>query len=383
MAGSEGTGVGGFRIARIEAAAYRVPADPPVRTAFGTMHDRPGVVVRVEDGEGNHGWGEVFCNWPPPGAEYRARLVRDVLAPLAVGRDFDHPAQPGAWLEQRTRVLVLQCDEPGPFAQAIAGIDGACWDLAARRAGLPLAVALGGAVRPVPAYASGINPDRPERMAAAKRAEGYGGFKLKVGFGRDRDLANLAAMRAELGPDARLMADANQAWSLEETRAMLPELARFDLHWLEEPVMADTPLEAWQTLGAAGPMRLAAGENMRSRAEFSAAIASGAFGVVQPDAIKWGGVTGCAAVGREIVEAGLDYCPHFLSGGIGLMASAHILAAVGGPGMLEVDGNENALRTLLAQPFPALADGAFQLTDAPGIGVEPDLARLEAARRPL
>lgn len=376
-------GPGPVSIARIEAAAYRVPADPPVRTAFGTMHDRPCVVVRVEDGEGNHGWGEVFCNWPPPGAEHRARLVAEVLAPLAVGRSYDHPAEVAAYLEGRTRILVLQCDEPGPFAQAIAGIDGAVWDLAARKAGLPLAAALGGAVRPVPAYASGINPDRPERMAAAKREEGYGAFKLKIGFGHDRDLANLASLREALGPDARLMADANQAWTMDEALATVGLLAPFDLFWLEEPVAADTPLDGWKALAAAAPMRLAAGENMRSRAEFSAAVASGAFGVVQPDAIKWGGVTGCAAVGREIVAAGRIYCPHFLSGGIGLMASAHILAAVGGPGMLEVDANENPLRTLLAQPFPALKDGAFVLSDAPGIGVEPDLTRLERSRRPL
>ncbi|BBK32629.1 L-alanine-DL-glutamate epimerase-like enolase superfamily enzyme [Stella humosa] len=375
--------VGSVTLARIEAAVYRVPADPPVRTAFGTMHDRPAVIVRVEDGAGNHGWGEVFCNWPPPGAEHRARLVAEVLAPLVQGRSFDHPAEVGAWLEQRTRVLVLQCDEPGPFAQAIAGIDGAVWDMAARKAGLPLAVALGGRVAPVPAYASGINPDRPERMAAAKRAEGYGGFKLKIGFGRDRDLANLAAMRAELGADARLMADANQAWTLDEAARIAPDLAPFGLFWLEEPVMADTSLVDWQALASVAPMPLAAGENMRSRAEFAAAIASGAFGVVQPDAIKWGGVTGCAEVGRTVVAAGLNYCPHFLSGGIGLMASAHILAAVGGPGMLEVDANENPLRTLLARPFPVLADGRFVLTDAPGIGVEPDLVGLERSRHSL
>ena len=375
--------LGPIAITRIEAAVYRVPADPPVRTAFGVMHDRPCVLVRVEDDAGHHGWGEVFCNWPPPGAEHRARLVAEVLAPLALGRAWDHPSAVGEWLERRTRVLVLQCDEPGPFAQAIAGIDGAVWDLAARRAGLPLAVALGGAVRPVPAYASGINPDRPERMAAAKRAEGYAGFKLKIGFGRDRDLANLAAMRAELGPDARLMADANQAWSLDEATEMAAAMAPFGLYWLEEPVMADTALADWQRLARSAPMRLAAGENMRSRAEFAAAVASGAFGVVQPDAIKWGGVSGCTEVGRAIVAAGLDYCPHFLSGGIGLLASAHILAAVGGPGMLEVDANENPLRTLFARPFPVLRDGAFVLTDAPGIGVEPDLAALERSRQSL
>lgn len=376
-------GVGPVTIARIEAAVYRVPADPPVRTAFGTMYDRPCVIVRVEDEAGNHGWGEVFCNWPPPGAEHRARLVAEVLAPLAIGRSYDHPSEVGAWLEGRTRVLVLQCDEPGPFAQAIAGIDGAVWDLAARKAGLPLAAALGGAVRPVAAYASGINPDRPGRMAAARRAEGYQAFKLKVGFGRDRDLRNLADMRAELGADARLMADANQAWTPDEAAEMAGQMSAFGLYWLEEPVPADTSLADWKALAVSAPMPLAAGENMRSRAEFSAAIASDAFGVVQPDAIKWGGVTGCTAVGREIVGAGKIYCPHFLSGGVGLLASAHILAAVGGPGMLEVDANENPLRTLLAQPFPVLRDGAFLLTDSPGIGVEPDLAALERSRRPL
>ncbi|MCC7276205.1 MAG: mandelate racemase/muconate lactonizing enzyme family protein [Alphaproteobacteria bacterium] len=369
--------------ARIEAAVYRVPADPPVRTAFGTMRDRPAVVVRVEDADGAHGWGEIFCNWPPPGAEHRARLVAEVLAPLVVGRAFGHPAEIGAELERRTRILVLQCDEPGPFAQAIAGIDGAAWDLAARKAGLPLAAALGGAPRPVPVYASGINPDRPEAMARARIADGYRAFKLKVGFGRERDLANLAAMRAEIGGTARLMADANQAWSAEEAAAMADAMAPFALTWLEEPLAADTPLDAWRSLAARVPMPLAAGENMRSRREFAAAIASGAFGVIQPDAIKWGGVTGCLAVGRDAVAAGRTYCPHFLSGGIGLMASAHLLATVGGGGMLEVDANVNALRTLLADPFPVIHDGAFVLGEAPGIGVEPDLAALERWRVPL
>ena len=55
------------------------------------------------------------------------------------------------------------------------------------------------------------------------------------------------------------------------------------------------------------------------------------------------------------------------------MASAHLLSAVGGEGLLEVDSNPNPLRALLAQPFPRLADGAFALADAPGIGAEPDM----------
>ena len=64
----------------------RWPVRVPVRTSFGTMHDRPAVLVRVEDAEGAHGWGEAWCNFPSCGAEHRARLIETVLAPLLVGR---------------------------------------------------------------------------------------------------------------------------------------------------------------------------------------------------------------------------------------------------------------------------------------------------------
>ena len=99
--------------------------------------------------------------------------------------------------------------EPGPFAQIIGAIDQALWDIAARRAGLPLWKHLGGQNR-VRAYASVIGPDDVIAVVLEKRSEGFDAFKLKVGFGRVRDRANLAAMRNALGDDATIMVDANQ-----------------------------------------------------------------------------------------------------------------------------------------------------------------------------
>ena len=81
--------------------------------------------------------------------------------------------------------------------------------------------------------------------------------------------------------------------------------------------------------------------------------------VVQPDVAKWGGISGCLPVARRVVAARRRYCPHYLGGGIGLLASAHLLAAVGGDGLLEVDCNPNPLREGLAEPFPALATVTF------------------------
>ena len=73
---------------------------------------------------------------------------------------------------------------------------------------------------------------------------------------------------------------------------------------------------------------------------------------------------------------GRTLCPHYLGGGIGLLASAHWLAAAGGGGWLEVDANPNPLRSSTCGPIGTVSEGKVTLADAPGLGVEPDLGRL-------
>jgi L-alanine-DL-glutamate epimerase-like enolase superfamily enzyme len=298
--------------------------------------------------------------------------VTSFLSPLVVRRRWRGPAEVFHELTGRASRLALQAGEPGPLAQAVAGIDIALWDLAARRAGQPLWRLLGGrGDNRLPAYASGINPDQALAQACAARDAGYRAFKLKIGFGRATDLDNLAALRAELGPDAPIAVDANQAWELDEARAMSQALAEFRPLWLEEPIAADRPIEEWQQLAAASRIPLAGGENLRGDAQFDAAIAAGALAIFQPDVAKWGGITGCLPLARRIIAGGRRYCPHWLGGGIGLLASAHLLAAAGGDGLLEIDCNPNPLRGGLAMPHPTLEDGRLVLSEAPGLGVEP------------
>jgi L-alanine-DL-glutamate epimerase-like enolase superfamily enzyme len=361
--------------ADVHAMVFRAPIERPVVTSFGTMHERPMALVRVEDDEGAVGWGEIWCNFPGCGAEHRARLVETVLAPLLRGRAIDAPASVFEALTRATRILALQSGEPGPIAQAIAGIDIALWDLLSRRREMPLWQVLGGESGTIGVYASGINPDAPERVASDKHAAGFRAFKLKVGFGTDRDVANLTAMREALGPGVTLMADANQGWDIETALAMTERLRSFGLGWLEEPVAADTPWEAWRRLADAG-IPLAAGENIAGAAAFEAALAAGALRVVQPDLAKWGGFSGCLPVARRIRAAGRTFCPHYLGGGIGLLASAHLLAAAGGDGMLEVDANENLLRTHFADVLEHPTGGRCTISAAPGLGPPPDVGAL-------
>lgn len=361
-------------LASLRAQVYRCPIETPVVTSFGTMHDRPMLLVRAEDRDGTVGWGEAWCNFPAFGAGHRAHIVNRILAPLAGDRAFADPPAAFAALTGATAVMALQSGEPGPFAQCIAGVDIALWDLAARRAGQPLWRLLGGTSPEVPVYASGLNPVDPEHLAASCQDQGFRAFKLKLGFGTARDGANLAALRRTLGEDAVLMADVNQGWTLGEAQQSASWLAPFRLDWLEEPIRADRPWAEWQVLAASG-IPLAAGENLAGEA-FAGAVASGALAVLQPDAGKWGGISGTLPLARGIVAAGLRYCPHWLGGGVGLLASAHLLAAVGAPGVLEVDANPNPLRTLTCGPLARVQNGRATLSDEPGLGSPPDASAL-------
>lgn len=368
-----------FTIRAIEAFCYRYPLATPVVTSFGKMLNRPAVFVRAVDDDGVEGWGEAWSNFPAPGAEHRARLVNEVLAPGLVGRKFDRPAEAFETVTKGTEVLALQCGEPGPFAQAISGIDLALWDLFARRQNLPLWRLLGGRSGRIKVYASGINPGGAAQTAEAALKRGHRALKLKVGFGAEADLANLSALRAIVG-EGMLAIDANQGWSVDQALEMLPRLAGFDLRWLEEPIRADRPREEWRKLRTSAKMPIAAGENISGVEDFEQVLAEDVLSVVQPDIAKWGGLSACAGLARDILKSGKTFCPHYLGGGIGLLASAHLLAGTGGDGWLEVDANDNPLRDLFCGPVLNVSEGAVELNQEPGLGLVPDLSSIDRYR---
>ena len=367
-------------IDRLEVSVYRYPLATPVQTSFGLMQDRPMVVVKLTGRDGVIGWGEVWCNFPNVGAEHRARLAEHVIAPLLLARDFESPEVAFDYLTKSTWVLGLQTGEAGPLAQVIAGVEIALCDIAGKLAGAPLWKLFGGSTDCVPVYASGINPTSPEVIAAAALDSGYQALKLKIGFGTECDTRNLAALRDLLGDGGELMADANQAWDVAEASAMLDKLAPFNLAWLEEPIAADRPESEWRSIRDLAGMPLAGGENVQGDDRFAAWLRSDILGVVQPDLAKWGGLSKTVPLARQIIASGKRYCPHYLGGGIGLVASAHALAAVGGDGMLEVDINANPLRSDLAGDLLSNRKGMACLCDAPGLGYEPDLEPLRKYR---
>lgn len=357
-----------FRITRITAQAFRVPVETPVATSFGIMRNRPAVFVRVEDADGCFGWGEAFANWPAAGAEHRVHLLMDDVADLVLGREWDGPATMFADLERETRIRALQCGEPGPFRQVIAALDIAAWDMVARRAGLPVARLLSSeAATQVPAYASGIHIDAAPQVIVDARTLGFAAFKVKVGFDTPAEPAKLAELTSGLALGEQLCADANQAWGVDQAEGVLRQVVSLGLRWMEEPVPADASLQDWARLAGVG-VPLAGGENITGVADFRTAL--GVLSFVQPDVAKWGGLSGCLRVAELTRAAGKTYCPHFLGGGIGLLASAHVLAAAGGAGALEVDMNFNPLRDRICDISDFVQNGRWHLSNRPGLGLD-------------
>ena len=366
-----------IKITELDVMVYRFPLATPVQTSFGLMQDRPMVLVKLTSDEGITGWGEIWCNFPNVGAEHRAHLVTSVFAPLVLSKDHATAEAAFDFLTESTWVLGLQTGEFGPLAQCIAGIEIALSDIYAKQKDMPLWKLYGGQTSEVPVYASGINPTNPADIASKAIDLGYRGLKLKIGFGERTDCENLATLSHLAGDKVDLMVDANQAWNLNQALTMLDALAKFDLKWLEEPIAADRPQDEWRHLQKAASMPLAAGENIQGDKEFNIVINQDVLAVIQPDLAKWGGLSKTVPIARNIISAGKRYCPHYLGGGIGLVASAHALAAVGGDGILEVDINPNPLRTELVGDMLSITPGIASLGSLPGLGFEPDLAPLK------
>ena len=366
-----------LRPVRIEVFHFLAPIAEPIVTSFASIDARNALLLKVQDEDAAFGWGEVWANFPPSGAESKMRLLETTIIPMTLGRSWATPAAALIDLTARTRRNAIQSGEPGPFASCIAGLEVALSDLAARKAGMPLWKALGRTQKPEPllAYASNLNAKGAPEYVAMCRDRGYRAFKLKVGFDLKSDLQNVRDISVGLKPGERFMIDANQGWDLATAGPAIEAFGQFPLDWIEEPIPADEPPQHWAELAMLSGVPLAGGENLLGFQAFAAAINAGHLGVIQPDICKWGGISGCTAVARRAVAAGRRYCPHWLNSGLGLHAAAHVLAAVGGDGLLEHDAMENPLQAVLAQPFPSLVDGRFTLTDASGLGVTPDLGQ--------
>ena len=259
-----------FTIRSIEAFCYRYPLATPVVTSFGKMLNRPAVFVRAVDEDGVEGWGEAWSNFPAPGAEHRARLVNEVLAPGLVGRKFDSPAQAFEILTKGTAVLALQSRRArsvragdlghrsravGPLrASAQACRCGGCSGAVAQDQGL------------CQRHQSGRRRADGRSRAHARPSRVEAEDRLRC---RDRSRQSGRAARDRRA--GMLAADANQGWSVDQALEMLPRSGRVRSALAGGADPRRPAARGMAPAAGSATMPIAAGENISSRRGIRAA----------------------------------------------------------------------------------------------------------------
>lgn len=365
-----------MRIADLKAVpiSFPVPADKSVRLGIGRSVKRDAVLVRVETDEGHVGWGEAH-HGRCPGAI--AKLIDTTLRDLALGMDATDVA--GVW----ARVYRMQLASHGmgaAAALALSGLDMALWDLRCQATGWPLYRLLGGAARPVKAYAGGIAlgwqapsllADEAQRHVAA----GYRALKLRVGDTAARDIERVRAVRQAVGDGIELLVDANTGYTLDDVRRVMPAFEEAGIGWLEEP-FAPQDRRAYQQAAALGRVPLAAGENHYTRYDFATLLEDQAVHFVQPDLSKTGGVTEALRIAAMAGAWKLTVNPHTSATAINMATSIHFLCGIDNPGYFEGDVTTlNPFRDALADKAPYALDdqGCVRPHEGVGVGLKIDL----------
>jgi L-fuconate dehydratase len=180
-----------------------------------------------------------------------------------------------------------------------------------------------------PAYTTsagwlGYSDDEIRRLCRQGIAAGWSHFKVKVGGDLEDDLRRCALIREEIGPDRKLMMDANQRWNVDEAIASMRALAPFDPWWIEEPTSPDDVLGHATIARAIAPIGVATGEQCQNRVIFKQLLQAGAIRFCQIDACRLGGVNEVLAVLLMSAKFGVPVCPH--AGGVGLCEYVQHLA---------------------------------------------------------
>lgn len=299
------------------------------------------------------------------GAAVHAMLATEIAAELP-GVDCRQAER--FWLDSWWRLF--RVGRGGVVPIALAAADVALYDAASRAAGEPLAAYLGGEPRPVAAYGSGVDlaydlDDLVEEVTDYRR-RGFRAVKVKVGRSLPEDLERLAAVREAIGPGCELMVDANLGWDLAEAARRVHAMERFDLAWVEEPLVPE------DVLGHAELQRqtstpIAVGETLFSPWEFQSYVRAGAARVLQPDVGRVGGITPWLRVAHLAEGAHLRIAPHFLQD-----LHVQLLGVIPNALLLEY---LPWLDRLLQRPL-AVADGQAAPHQGPGHGVAFDLELL-------
>jgi o-succinylbenzoate synthase len=342
--------------------SYEVPLSPPWPSAEGNVDRRAGSILVLED-EGSVGRGET-APWPGFQVETHASSVAALrlAAKRLVGLPSEAYLDAIEGLERMAQLASVPC--------ARHAVDLALHDLAAQRAGIPLAVLLGGpaALPSVPVNAA-IPRGAPDSMARRAREfaqSGIGTIKLKLGGASvAEEVERVRAVRDAVGSSVRIRIDVNQSWSEREAIEAIEKLAPYTIEYCEQPVAA---INALARVRSESPIPIAADESVRDLASARAVLDRSAADILILKPMVLGGLRATRRVADLARERGAGIVvTSFLESEVGRAGALHVAASLG-----RADHAHGIVSGV--SPFPQVRltpgpDGALAVPRDPGLGI--------------
>jgi muconate cycloisomerase len=362
-------------IRRVDAIPVGLPLKKPVAMAGVTVSRALNILVRIEAADGTVGWGEA-ASAPTMTGDTLGGLVaavRDHLGPLLVGED--------AWMRPALCRKLRHALYGNTGAHS--AIEVALLDLAGRSCGLPLSDLVGGATRRavVPMWLLGnATPEQDIAEAHAKRAEGFGFFKLKIGTKPvDAEIASTLVLRQALGAGTPLCADANCGLTFADARRYVEGTRAAGLMFVEQPLAHDD-LNALSRLTRLSSTPIGADEGIHSLPDIEAHERCGVGGV-SLKLIKLGGMSAAVEAAQLCARLGLavNVAAKIAESSIASAAAIHLACAAP-----SVDWGVSLTHFYLAEDVAEnalpIGDGAVALPARPGLGIDVDEGAVEQFR---
>ncbi len=300
-----------MKISRIEIAIEpRTEGRLPIRDALQTLTGSDTVRVTVETDEGVCGSGEVSFGRVAAAAKSLVAIIEGELKPIVLGQDL-------AAIRHIYAEMLRETEYHGSFGLtmfAIAALDTALWDCLGRSLKVPCWKMWGAVHSRIPAYAmvGWLNYTDREVQEICRRAveQGFRAVKIKVGYPTlKEDLRRIECVRETIGPEVRLMVDANQSLTTAEALLRGRAFQNQDVYWWEEPIPADD-IDGYAELADKLDIPVATGENLYTPADFARFLSRGAVDIVQPDLRRAGGPTSLLQIGLTAAAFRRPYASH-------------------------------------------------------------------------
>lgn len=353
------------KVAKVDVHLVSYPVSGNFADSTRTVETVGYTVVRITTDQGLEGLGITYHE---VGGEATVALIQRNMAPRLIGRDpFETEV-----LWQEFFNYLRGVGRKGLTFCALSAIDTALWDLKGKILGMPLYRLLGGNKTTVPVYSSGGWTSYSDEELVAEMTDmvgqGYNTIKFKVGVeggtNPRRDRERVRKVRDAVGPDIKLLLDANNCWDAATAVQFANTVREYDILLFEEPVFADD-IPGLARFKHGTDIPLATGEHEYTKFGARDLLLAGAADIVQMDGARVGGITEMLKIAALTQAWNVKFAPHAME-----HMHLHLVSAI--PNALFLERlrlfEDITKHTFVDAPNPV--NGTMTIPDLPGLGLE-------------